>query len=219
VELSTRPKDSIGTDRDWEVSEEALRKVLSRLGTAFEVNPGEGAFYGPKIDFHVRDALKRSWQCGTIQLDFSMPQRFELEYTGPDGAKHTPVMIHRTILGALERFIAILLENTGGALPVWLSPVQVRVLPISEKHLDYSRQIVENLKSRGVRADLDERNEKIGQKIRQATVDKVPYMLVAGAKEVETRTVSVRKRGEGDLGARPLEEFMAALQGDIDAKR
>ncbi|NQU08562.1 MAG: threonine--tRNA ligase, partial [Candidatus Abyssubacteria bacterium] len=219
MEVSTRPEKSIGSDEGWALAESALESALKRLDLPYDINPGEGAFYGPKIDFHIRDALKRTWQCGTVQVDFSMPMRFELEYTGSDGAKHTHVMIHRAIFGSLERFIAVLLENTGWALPLWLAPVQVKVLPISEKHLDYGRQVVENLLSRGARAELDERSEKIGQKIRQATAEKVPYMLIVGGKEADSGTVSVRKRTEGDLGQRTVEGFLELFQEDVESRR
>jgi len=219
LELSTRPEKSIGSDENWENAENALKKALEHSSIEYELNPGDGAFYGPKIDFHIKDALKRSWQCGTIQVDFSMPERFALEYIGPDGAKHTPVMIHRALLGSIERFIAILLENTGGALPAWLSPVQVKILPVSEKHLEYASQIMQNLMNVGMRAELDDRNERIGQKIRLATLEKIPFMLILGAAEIEQNTVSVRTRAEGDIGARSFNEFVKLAQDCIAAKK
>jgi len=218
LELSTRPEKSIGSDEDWENAESALKTALERLDIDYELNPGDGAFYGPKIDFHIKDALKRTWQCGTIQVDFSMPQRFALEYTGADGEKHTPVMIHRALLGSLERFIGILLESTGGALPTWLAPVQVKILPVSEKHLEYAGRLLQNLKDAGVRSELDARNERIGAKIRQATLEKVPFMLIVGAKEAAEGTVSVRTRSDGDIGARKLGEFLEMVAGQISSK-
>ena len=195
VELSTRPEDSMGTEEEWNMATDALRKALDELGLEYEINEGDGAFYGPKIDFHLQDSIGRTWQCGTIQLDFQMPQRFELEYTGEDGAKHRPIMIHRAIFGSIERFIGILIEHYAGKFPVWLAPVQVKVLSITDRTKDYAESVCAMLKERGVRAELDTRNEKIGYKIREAKLEKVPYVLVVGDKEAEEGTVNVNKRG------------------------
>ena len=195
VELSTRPDDSMGTEEEWNMATDALRKALDELGLEYEINEGDGAFYGPKIDFHLQDSIGRTWQCGTIQLDFQMPQRFELEYTGEDGAKHRPIMIHRAIFGSIERFIGILIEHYAGKFPVWLAPVQVKVLSITDRTKDYAESVCAMLKERGVRAELDTRNEKIGYKIREAKLEKVPYVIVVGDKEAEEGTVNVNKRG------------------------
>ena len=195
VELSTRPEDSMGTKEEWDMATDALRKALDELGLEYEINEGDGAFYGPKIDFHLQDSIGRTWQCGTIQLDFQMPQRFELEYTGEDGAKHRPIMIHRAIFGSIERFIGILIEHYAGKFPVWLAPVQVKVLSITDRTKDYAESVCAMLKERGVRAELDTRNEKIGYKIREAKLEKVPYVIVVGDKEAEDGTVNVNKRG------------------------
>ncbi len=195
VELSTRPEDSMGTEEEWNMATDALRKALDELGLEYEINEGDGAFYGPKIDFHLQDSIGRTWQCGTIQLDFQMPQRFELEYTGEDGAKHRPIMIHRAIFGSIERFIGILIEHYAGKFPVWLAPVQVKVLSITDRTKDYAESVCAMLKERGVRAELDTRNEKIGYKIREAKLEKVPYVIVVGDKEAEEGTVNVNKRG------------------------
>ncbi|MDD4570225.1 MAG: threonine--tRNA ligase [Tepidanaerobacteraceae bacterium] len=208
VELSTRPEDSMGSDELWEQATEALRKALDKKGMSYKVNEGDGAFYGPKIDFHLRDSIGRTWQCGTIQLDFQMPERFDLTYIGADGEKHRPVMIHRVIFGSIERFIGILIEHFAGAFPVWLAPVQARILPISEKHMDYARKVRSQLQEGGIRVELDERNEKIGYKIREAQVQKLPFMLIVGDKEVSENTLSVRLREKGDVGQKPIEEFI-----------
>jgi threonyl-tRNA synthetase len=208
VELSTRPEKRLGSDEMWDHAEAALSSALSRAGIPFRVNPGDGAFYGPKIDFHVHDALGRSWQLGTVQLDYQMPQRFGLTYVGVDGAEHPPVMIHRAMLGSIERFMAILIEQTGGSFPLWLAPVQAAVLPISEKFAEYAESVRARLAAAGVRVELDARNEKLGYRIREAQVQKVPYMLVVGAREMEDGTVSVRRRAGEDLGAMPLEAFV-----------
>ena len=208
IELSTRPEKYIGSIEIWDKAEEALKNVLEHQNIKYQLNPGDGAFYGPKIDFHIKDVLKRSWQCGTIQLDFSMPERLDIEYTAADGEKKRPVMIHRALLGSMERFIGILLENYGGALPVWLSPVQCRVLPISENFSDYARDVYNKLMDAGIRAEIDERNEKVGYKIREAETGKVPFMLVVGEKEREAGTVSVRQHSKGDLGAKKLGDFI-----------
>ena len=219
VELSTRPEDSMGTDEQWELATDALRDALEDLGVDYVVNEGDGAFYGPKIDFHLQDCLGRTWQCGTIQLDFQLPARFDCEYTGADGEKHMPIMIHRVAFGSIERFIGILIEHFAGAFPTWLAPVQVKVLPISEKFMDYAESIRKQLEESGIRAELDVRNEKIGYKIREAQTKKIPYMLVVGAKEEETGTVAVRTRSGGDQGAQNPAEFILALKEEIASKK
>ena len=208
VELSTRPEDSIGSDEDWEMATDGLRKALDELKLDYTVNEGDGAFYGPKIDFHLTDSLGRTWQCGTIQLDFQLPMRFEAEYIGADGERHRPIMIHRVVFGSIERFIGILIEHYAGKFPLWLAPVQVKVLPISDKHIDYAKKVAEILKNASVRCEADLRAEKIGYKIRSAQLEKVPYMLIVGQKEEENKTVSVRSREEGDLGEELLKEFI-----------
>jgi len=209
IELSTRPEKRVGSDETWDHAEAALARVLDGRGMPYQVNPGDGAFYGPKIDFHVKDSLGRSWQLGTVQLDYQMPQRFGLSYVAPDGAEHQPVMIHRAMLGSVERFLAILIEQTAGAFPLWLAPVQAMVLPISEKFAAYGETVRARLAAAGVRVELDERNEKLGYRIREAQVQKVPYMLVVGAREQEDGTVSVRRRAGEDLGAMELDAFLA----------
>ena len=218
VELSTRPEDSMGSDEDWELATEGLRSALDELGLPYVVNEGDGAFYGPKIDFHLEDCIGRTWQCGTIQLDFQLPQRFELEYTGADGEKHRPIMIHRVVFGSIERFIGILIEHFAGAFPTWLAPVQVKVLPISDKYADYAAKVYESLSEAGIRAEVDTRSEKIGYKIREAQTNKIPYMLVVGQKEEEEGTVSVRSRFAGDEGASSLESFIEKIQKEIASK-
>jgi threonyl-tRNA synthetase len=218
MELSTRPEKYIGELEIWDKAETALKNVLEKGAYKYKLNPGDGAFYGPKIDFHIKDCLNRSWQCGTIQLDFSIPKRFNLEYTDADGAKKQPVMIHRALLGSMERFIGILIEHYAGFLPLWLSPVQACVIPISDRFIDYSRQVVAQLKAAGIRADLDERNEKIGYKIRDAEMNKVPYMAVVGEKEVAAGTVSVRRHTKGDLGAKPVAQLITELTKEISDK-
>ena len=218
VELSTRPEDSMGRDEDWDMATEALRGALDDLGLPYVVNEGDGAFYGPKIDFHLEDSIGRTWQCGTIQLDFQLPLRFNLEYTGADGEKHRPIMIHRVIFGSIERFIGILIEHFAGAFPTWLAPVQVKVLPISDKYMDYAQKVLDELNNSGVRAEIDTRAEKIGYKIREAQMKKIPYMLVVGAKEEEDGLVSVRSRFEGDEGQKTLADFLAAIKMEIQAK-
>ncbi|HHW04109.1 MAG TPA: threonine--tRNA ligase [Thermoanaerobacterales bacterium] len=212
VELSTRPENSMGSDELWEKATDALRLALEKKGLSYKVNEGDGAFYGPKIDFHLKDSIGRTWQCGTIQLDFQMPERFDLTYIGPDGEKHRPVMVHRVIFGSIERFIGILIEHYAGAFPVWLSPIQVRILPISEKHMDYARKVKERLEKADIRAELDERNEKIGYKIRDAQLQKLPYMIIVGDKEASTDSVSVRQREVGDIGSRSIEDFIAEVK-------
>ena len=216
VELSTRPEDSMGADETWEMAETALKKALESVKINYKINEGDGAFYGPKIDFHIKDCLGREWQCGTIQLDFQMPERFDLTYIGEDGEKHRPVMLHRVVFGSIERFIGIITEHFAGAFPTWLSPVQVRILPIStEKHAKYAIQIKEKLEANGIRVELDDRNEKVGYKIREAQVQKIPYMLVIGDKEMDESTVGVRNRKDGDLGAIKLDEFIEKLKLEV----
>ena len=207
VELSTRPADSMGTEKEWNQATDALRAALDELGFEYEINEGDGAFYGPKIDFHLQDSIGRTWQCGTIQLDFQMPQRFELEYVGEDGEKHRPIMIHRAIFGSIERFIGILIEHFAGKFPVWLSPVQVKVLTITDRTKKYAESVCDMLKERGIRAELDARNEKIGYKIREAKLEKVPYVLVVGDKEAEEGTVNVNKRGVEEKTTVRAEDF------------
>ncbi|HEX4962079.1 MAG TPA: threonine--tRNA ligase [Thermoanaerobaculia bacterium] len=218
IELSTRPAKRIGSDELWDKAEAALARALESRSIPFQVNPGDGAFYGPKIDFHVKDALGRSWQLGTVQLDYQMPQRFGLKYVAADGAEHQPVMIHRAMLGSVERFLAILIEQTAGAFPLWLAPVQAAVLPVSEKFAAYGEKVRAGLAAAGVRVELDDRNEKLGYKIREAQVQKVPYMLVVGAREEAEGTVAVRRRAGGDLGALSLEAFLARV-GDLESSR
>lgn len=218
VELSTRPEDSMGTDEEWETATEGLRKALDSMNLDYVVNEGDGAFYGPKIDFHLRDSIGRTWQCGTIQLDFQLPQRFEAEYTAEDGSKKRPIMIHRVCFGSIERFIGILIEHYAGKFPVWLSPVQVKVLPVSEKSLEYAGGVYEKLREAGIRCELDRRDEKIGYKIRQAQLEKVPYMLVLGEKEAADGTITVRSRDKGDLGTFQIEEFIQEVQEKTESK-
>ena len=218
VELSTRPEDSMGSDEDWEMATEGLRSALDALGLDYVVNEGDGAFYGPKIDFHLVDAIGRTWQCGTIQLDFQLPQRFELEYQGADGEKHRPIMIHRVVFGSIERFIGILIEHFAGAFPTWLAPVQVKVLPISDKYAEYAEKVRKQLDDAGIRVEVDTRAEKIGYKIREAQMQKVPYMVIVGQKEEEEGLVSVRSRFAGDEGQKNPEEFIKALKKEIDSK-
>ena len=215
VELSTRPEDSMGSDEDWEMATSALQGALDDLGLNYVVNEGDGAFYGPKIDFHLVDCIGRTWQCGTIQLDFQMPQRFNLEYIGADGEKHRPIMIHRVAFGSVERFIGILIEHFAGAFPTWLAPVQVKVLPISEKYEEYAKSVKAQLDEAGIRAEIDLRSEKIGYKIRDARLQKVPYMLIVGAKEEEEKLVSVRSRFAGDEGQTTLDAFLDNIKEEI----
>ncbi len=215
IEISTRPEKSIGSDEDWELATRSLMEALDEKGIQYSISEGEGAFYGPKIDFHIKDCLKRSHQCGTIQLDFSMPERFELEYVGADGQKHRPVMIHRAAFGSIERFLAILLEHYGGILPLWLAPVQAIILPISEKTVQYGQDLKRQLQGAGIRVELDERNEKIGYKIRAARNRKIPYMLVVGAEEEAAKTVAVRKIKEGQLGELKIAECLKLLKDEI----
>ncbi len=218
VELSTKPENAMGSDEAWEVATGALVEALEERGIEYKVNEGDGAFYGPKIDFHLQDSLDRTWQCGTIQLDFQMPEKFDLSYVGEDGGKHRPVMIHRVIYGSIERFIGILTEHFAGAFPLWLSPVQVRVLPITQRNQDYARRVVAELEQAGVRVEADYRSEKIGYKIREGQMQRIPYLLVLGDREAEEGTVAVRHRKEGDRGAVLLEEFKQSIRREIDNK-
>ncbi|MBQ3404267.1 MAG: threonine--tRNA ligase, partial [Oscillospiraceae bacterium] len=218
IELSTMPEDHIGTEADWDVATAALADAITSIGKDYIINPGDGAFYGPKLDFHVRDSLGRTWQCGTIQLDYQLPGRFDLVYTGADGEKHTPVMIHRVVFGSIERFIGVITEHFAGAFPLWLAPVQVRILPITDRVKEYSDSIAAKLEAEGFRVEVDSRNEKIGYKIREAQMQKIPYMLVLGDKEAESGAVTVRKRGEGDLGSFSLDEFITKIREERDTK-
>ncbi|WP_349769046.1 MULTISPECIES: threonine--tRNA ligase [Hungatella] len=219
VELSTRPEDSMGSDEDWEMATNSLREALDDMGYDYIINEGDGAFYGPKIDFHLEDSLGRTWQCGTIQLDFQLPLRFEAEYTGADGEKHRPIMIHRVLLGSIERFIGILIEHYAGKFPAWLAPVQVKVLPISDKNAAYAKDVYNTLKKNHIRCEIDERPEKIGYKIREAQLEKVPYMLVAGAKEEENHTVAVRYRDSGENVTMSVEDFAEMLKKEIEERK
>ena len=219
VELSTRPEDSMGSDEDWEAATEGLKKALDEMGLPYVINEGDGAFYGPKIDFHLEDSLGRTWQCGTIQLDFQMPQRFDIHYIGTDGEKHRPIMIHRVVFGSIERFIGILIEHYAGKFPAWLAPVQVKVLSVSEKSRPYANQILAELKTKGIRCEVDNRDAKIGYKIREAQLEKVPYMLVLGEKESDDGTVvAVRSRDKGDLGSVKTDEFITNVLNEISSK-
>ena len=205
------PEDHIGSVEDWDIATAALADAITSIGKEYIVNPGDGAFYGPKLDFHIKDCLNRTWQCGTIQLDYQLPGRFNLEYVGEDGEKHTPVMIHRVVFGSIERFIGIITEHFAGAFPTWLAPVQVKVIPISEKHLGYAAKVKEALDAAGLRGEVDARNEKMGYKIREAQMQKVPYMFVVGDKEAEAGTVSLRSRKEGDQGSLSLDEAIGKI--------
>ncbi|MBZ4653591.1 MAG: thrS [Peptococcaceae bacterium] len=218
VELSTKPEKAMGSDEMWEIATQALEQALKEKGMSYKINPGDGAFYGPKIDFHLRDSIGRTWQCGTIQLDFQLPEKFDLTYVGEDGQKHRPVMVHRTAFGSIERFIGILTEHYAGAFPTWLAPVQVKVLPITERHAPYAKKLADDLFKANVRVELDDRNEKIGYKIREAQLEKVPYMLVVGDKEMGNNTVAVRKRGQGDQGTVDYETFKKDLIQEIATK-
>lgn len=218
IELSTKPDDSMGSEEDWEIATDALRDAVTELGYDFEVNEGDGAFYGPKLDFHLTDCLGRTWQCGTIQLDFQLPERFELEYIGADGNKHRPIMIHRVVFGSIERFIGILTEHFAGAFPTWLAPVQVKLLPIADRHFSYLNAVKERLERHGIRCEIDDRSEKIGFKIRSAQLEKVPYMLVAGDKDIENNTISVRSRKDGEQGACSLDDFIEKIEKEIKSR-
>lgn len=215
IELSTRPENSMGTDEQWNLAIESLKHALEVQNIEYKINEGDGAFYGPKIDFHLEDCLKRTWQCGTIQLDFQMPEKFDLSYIGKDGEKHRPVMLHRVVFGSIERFIGILIEHYAGAFPVWLAPVQVKILPIADSHIDYAKEVSDILTKLGIRVEIDDRNEKIGYKIREAQLEKVPYMIVVGDKEIESKTIGVRSRKDGDIGAIKIDEFIEKIQKEI----
>ena len=218
IELSTMPEDHIGSVEDWDIATSALADAITSIGKEYTVNPGDGAFYGPKLDFHIQDSLGRTWQCGTIQLDYQLPGRFDLEYTGADGEKHCPVMIHRVVFGSIERFIGIITEHFAGAFPVWLSPVQVKVMPITDRTSDYAKDVAAKLSAAGVRVETDLRNEKIGYKIREAQMQKTPYMLVIGDREAESGAVAVRTRSGEDLGAMPLDAFIERITGEIKSR-
>jgi len=218
VELSTRPENSMGTDEEWNMAEDALKGALEDIGMPFKINPGDGAFYGPKIDFHLQDSIGRTWQCGTIQLDFQLPQRFDLNYIGRDGEKHRPIVIHRVIFGSIERFIGILIEHFAGKFPAWISPMQVKVLPISDKYNSYAESVVKVLRDKGIRVELDDRAEKIGYKIREARNERVPYMIILGEKEQADGTITVRKRDEVEQQSVVLYEFIARIREEIDNK-
>ena len=218
IELSTMPEDHMGDEKDWKFAEDTLQAAITEMGKDFVINAGDGAFYGPKLDFHLADSLGRTWQCGTIQLDFQMPERFDLEYVGEDGEKHRPVMIHRALLGSIERFIGVITEHFAGAFPAWLSPVQVKLLPVTDRAMDYAKNVAAQLDSQGFRVEVDGRNEKIGKKIREATLEKIPFMLVVGDRDMEAGTVSVRTRTGKDLGAMSLADFAAKLHEIVDSK-
>ena len=218
IELSTMPEDHIGSEEDWEIATNALADAITSVGKTYIVNEGDGAFYGPKLDFHIKDSLGRTWQCGTIQLDYQLPGRFNLEYTGSDGEKHTPVMIHRVVFGSIERFIGVITEHFAGAFPIWLAPVQVKLLPIADRHHDYAFEIAKKLEAKGIRCEVDTRSEKTGYKIREAQLQKIPYMLLMGDKDIEGKCVSVRKRGEGDIGAMSVDEFVELAVKQIESK-
>ncbi|MCJ8013744.1 threonine--tRNA ligase [Paenibacillus sp. KQZ6P-2] len=219
IELSTRPEDSMGSDELWEQAEKSLQSVLDNRAIEYRVNEGDGAFYGPKIDFHILDALKRSWQCGTIQLDFQMPEKFDLTYVGEDSQKHRPVVIHRAVYGSIDRFMGMLTEHYAGAFPLWLSPVQAKLLPVSENYVDYAFEVKKSLEEAGIRVEIDIRNEKLGYRIREAQLEKVPYMLVLGENEKNSASVSVRKRGEGDQGSSKIDEITKRILNEIEAKQ
>ncbi len=218
IELSTMPEDHIGLEEDWEIATKALADAITSVGKTYIINEGDGAFYGPKLDFHIKDSLGRTWQCGTIQLDYQLPGRFNLEYTGSDGEKHTPVMIHRVVFGSIERFIGVITEHFAGAFPIWLAPVQVKLLPIADRHHDYAFEIAKKLEAKGIRCEVDTRSEKTGYKIREAQLQKIPYMLLMGDKDIEGNCVSVRKRGEGDIGAMGVDEFVEMAAKQIESK-
>lgn len=219
IELSTKPENSMGTDEEWNIATEALREALEEKRFPYKINEGDGAFYGPKIDFHLEDSIGRTWQCGTIQLDFQMPQRFELSYTGSDGEKHRPVMLHSVIYGSIERFIGILIEHFAGKFPAWIAPVQVKILPIADKFHGYAKEIAAKLKNADLRVEFDDRNEKIGYKIREAQLLKIPYMIIVGEKEMESNTISVRSRDQGELGSQELEFFIENLLKDVETRK
>ena len=218
IELSTMPEDHIGTVEQWEHNQDILKEAITEMGKEYEINEGDGAFYGPKLDFHLSDSLGRTWQCGTVQLDSQLPERFELEYTGEDGQKHRPVMLHRVVLGSIERFIGVITEHFAGAFPAWLAPVQVKVLPVTDRAADYADEVAAKLDAQGFRVEMDKRSEKIGKKIRETTLEKVPYMLVVGDRDMENATVSPRHRSGSDLGAMSLDEFSALLDEEVKTK-
>ena len=218
IELSTMPEDHIGTVEQWEHNQDILKEAITEMGKEYEINEGDGAFYGPKLDFHLSDSLGRTWQCGTVQLDSQLPERFELEYTGEDGQKHRPVMLHRVVLGSIERFIGVITEHFAGAFPAWLAPVQVKVLPVTDRAADYADEVAAKLDAQGFRVEVDKRSEKIGKKIRETTLEKVPYMLVVGDRDMENATVSPRHRSGSDLGAMSLDEFSALLDEEVKTK-
>ena len=218
LELSTRPENSIGSDEDWEAAENGLREALEELNLPYILNEGDGAFYGPKIDFHLRDCLGRTWQCGTIQLDMQLPQRFDVSYIGEDGEKHRPVMIHRVAFGSIERFIGILIEHYAGKFPTWIAPVQAKILLVSDRFKEYAEEVKKALFDKGIRVELDDRAEKIGYKIREAQLQKVPYMLIVGEKEVNEKKVSVRSRDNGEMGAIEVEEFIANVLKEVEER-
>jgi threonyl-tRNA synthetase len=219
VELSTKPENAIGSDEIWETATNTLEQALKEKGMPYKVNPGDGAFYGPKIDFHLEDSIGRTWQCGTIQLDFQMPLKFELEYTGSDGLKHRPIMIHRVVFGSIERFIGILIEHYAGKFPTWLAPVQVRLLPITDRNSDYTDKILAALKAAGIRCESDKRQEKTGYKVREAQMMRIPYMLVLGDKEQEDGTVSVRRRDSTEMSVMPIGEFVSMVTKEIKERK
>ena len=218
VELSTRPEDSMGSDEEWQMAEDSLRGALDELNLQYVINEGDGAFYGPKIDFHLEDSIGRTWQCGTIQLDFQLPQRFELEYVGSDNEKHRPIVIHRVIFGSIERFIGILIEHFAGKFPTWLAPVQVKVLPISDKFNNYCDEVVKQFNENGIRVEIDQRNEKIGYKIREARNERVPYIVIIGEKEEEEGNVSLRSRKNGDEGSINVRDLIERINNEIKNK-
>jgi len=218
IELSTMPDDHMGDEKDWEFAQNTLKEAITEMGKSYVVNEGDGAFYGPKLDFHLEDSLGRTWQCGTIQLDMQLPERFELEYVGADGEKHRPVMIHRVVFGSIERFIGVITEHFAGAFPTWLAPVQVKVMPITDRVDDYAKQIAKRLDEHGFRVETDLRNEKIGYKIREAQTQKIPYMIIVGDKEAENGTVSVRTRAGGDEGSMQVEDFIAKLGEEVSTR-
>jgi threonyl-tRNA synthetase len=218
IELSTKPKDAMGTDEEWEIATTALKEAMEANGMPYVINEGDGAFYGPKLDFHLEDSIGRTWQCGTIQLDFQMPQRFDLTYIGPDGEKHRPIMIHRVIFGSIERFIGILIEHFAGKFPLWIAPVQVKLLTVTEKFSDYAVQVEKKLKEAGLRVEIDIRNEKIGYKLREARNERVSYICVIGEREAESNTLTVRSSKEGELGEMSVEDFSIRLIEEIKGK-
>jgi threonyl-tRNA synthetase len=219
VALSTRPEDSMGSDELWEIAETSLKEVLTEMNMDYDIKEGDGAFYGPKIDFQITDSLKRRHQCGTIQLDFQLPEKFDLTYVGQDNEKHRPVVLHRAMYGSIERFIGILIEHFAGAFPTWLAPVQAKLITIAEPHVAYAEKVKEKMLEKGIRVEVDSRNEKIGYKIREAQMNKIPFMLVIGDKEMEEGTLSVRRRGEGDLGAKSVDEVIEMIMNEIETKK